>query len=180
MSAVRWASPGFTVETTPTTVTKSRWPLTLSFRTTNPFSSFRKVTRSIRPAIDSTLADGCTGAFWWWIGKSQPRIRRGRGSRVPVKDGEGVERAMNQRYRGGGRLPKSAVIESSDATISIGELPIREQRGVGGAAVTGSFSRTQDRIGSKVFLLLFLLCEKTIARNSKTCLFTGVFEDWSG
>src|ERR1019366_1309392 len=47
-----WAvshSPGLTDGREPTTVTRSRCPFALTFRTPNPFSSLKKVTRSIRP-----------------------------------------------------------------------------------------------------------------------------------
>ncbi len=42
-------SPGFTEGSEPTTVTSSRCPLALTLRTAKPFSSLKKVTRSISP-----------------------------------------------------------------------------------------------------------------------------------
>src|ERR1039457_866187 len=42
-------SPGLAAGNDPTTVTSSRWPLALTLSTAKPFSSLKKVTRSIRP-----------------------------------------------------------------------------------------------------------------------------------
>src|SRR5260370_32759427 len=50
-------SPGVADGSEPTTATSSRWPFTLTLSTTNPFSSLKNVTRSIRPERLSTDPD---------------------------------------------------------------------------------------------------------------------------
>ena len=52
-------SPALTAGNDPTTVTSSRCPLLLTLSTAKPFSSLKKVTRSIRPDRLSGGGGGC-------------------------------------------------------------------------------------------------------------------------
>src|SRR6267142_5939620 len=62
-SRIQWPSavshsPALTDGNDPTTAMGSRWPLTFTLRTAKPFSSLKKVTRSIRP---ERLSGGAVG-----------------------------------------------------------------------------------------------------------------------
>src|ERR1700735_4483832 len=56
-------SPAQTDGEEPTTVTRSRWPVAFTRRTQKPESSFKKVTRSMRPEIRSECASAPVGGF---------------------------------------------------------------------------------------------------------------------
>ncbi|SPE62385.1 hypothetical protein SBV1_820018 [Verrucomicrobia bacterium] len=62
-------SPALTEGREPTTATGSRWPLALTFRTAKPFSSLKKVTRSIKPDKLSAGARACKETM---IGRKRP------------------------------------------------------------------------------------------------------------
>jgi hypothetical protein len=63
-------SPALTDGREPATVTRSRWPLALTLSTAKPFSSLKKVTRSIKPDRLPANGDSVCNHRGFWTGCS--------------------------------------------------------------------------------------------------------------